>query len=72
MSSIIRNSLNSQQKQQDRKKGLIWFHFIEGLMLNSSYCEAKCKYCFEKMGGIPANMLKHFKEDCSNIDLNND
>ena len=55
------------KKKQGRKKGLIWFHFIEGPMINSSHYEAKCKYCFEKMGGVSANMLKHLKEECSNI-----
>ena len=50
-----------------RKKSLIWFHFIEGPLLNSSHHEAKCKYCSEKMGGVAANMLKHLKEECPNI-----
>ena len=36
-------------------------------MINSSHYETKCKYCFEKMGGVPANMLQHLKEDCSKI-----
>ncbi|CAG8735073.1 2077_t:CDS:2, partial [Funneliformis mosseae] len=36
-------------------------------MINSCHHEAKCKYCFEKMGGIPANMLQYLKEDCSKI-----
>ena len=59
--------MHAVKKKQGRKKGLIWFHFIEGLMINSSHHEAKCKYCFEKMGGVPANMLQHLKEDCSKI-----
>ncbi len=36
-------------------------------MINSFHYKAKCKYCFEKMGGVSANMLKHLKEECSNI-----
>ncbi|CAG8701368.1 13170_t:CDS:2, partial [Funneliformis mosseae] len=54
MSCIVSNSPpNSQQKQRP--------------MINSSHYEAKCKYYFEKMDGIPANMLQHLKEDCSKI-----
>ncbi|CAG8527914.1 8027_t:CDS:2 [Funneliformis mosseae] len=54
MSFIVSNSPpNSQQKQRP--------------MINSSHHKAKCKYCFEKMGGIPVNMLQHLKEDCSKI-----
>lgn len=37
--------------------------FIEGPLLNSSHHEAKCKYCFGKMGGVLANILKHLKEE---------
>ncbi len=55
------------RKKQGRKKGLIWFYFIEGPMINSSHYEVKYKYCFEKMGGISANMLKYLKEKYSNI-----
>ncbi|RIA83566.1 hypothetical protein C1645_833644 [Glomus cerebriforme] len=51
-------------KKQGRKKSQIWFHFIEGLLLNSSYHEVKCKYCFD---GVLTNMLKHLKEECSNV-----
>ena len=54
-------------KKQGRKKSLIWIHFIEGPRINSSHHEAECRYCFGKMGGVPANMLKHLKEECSNI-----
>ena len=59
--------MHAVKKKQGRKKGLIWFHFIEGPMINSSHHEAKCKYCFEKMGSVSANMLQYFKEDCSKI-----
>jgi hypothetical protein len=54
-------------KKQGRKKTPIWLHFIEGRLLNSSHYEATCKYCSEKMGGVPVNMLKHLKEECSKI-----
>jgi hypothetical protein len=57
-------------KKQGRKKGLIWLHFIEGPLLNSSHHEAKCKYCFAKMGGVPSNMFKHLKEECPNVNEN--
>ena len=54
-------------KKQGRRKGPIWLHFIESQLLNSSHHEATCKYCSEKMGGVPANMLKHLKEECSKV-----
>jgi hypothetical protein len=53
-------------KKQGRKRNPVWFYFIEGPLLNSSHHEAKCKYCYVKMDGVPANMLKHLKE-CSKI-----
>ena len=55
------------KKRQGRKKNPVWLHFIEGPLLNSSHHEAQCRYCFGKMGGVPSNMLKHLKEECSNI-----
>ena len=55
------------QKKQGRKKGLIWLHFIEGPLLNSSHYEATCKYCSIKMGGLSANMLKHLKDECTSV-----
>ena len=55
------------QKKQGRRKGPIWFHFIEGQLLNSSHHEATCKYCSVKMGGVPASMIKHLKEECSKV-----
>jgi hypothetical protein len=54
-------------KKQGRKKNPVWFHFIEDPLLNSSHYKAKCKYCSRKMGEVPANMLKHLKEECPNI-----
>src|SRR4051794_37480392 len=54
-------------KKQGRKKGLIWLHFIKGQLLNSSHHKVTCKYYSEKMSGIPANMLKHLKEECSKV-----
>ncbi|CAB4446796.1 unnamed protein product [Rhizophagus irregularis] len=57
----------SSKKRQGRKKNPVWLHFIEGPLLNSSHHEAQYRYCFGKMGGVPSNMLKHLKEECSNI-----
>ncbi|CAG8743866.1 9379_t:CDS:1, partial [Rhizophagus irregularis] len=33
----------------------------------SSHHEAQYRYRFRKMSGVPFNMLKHLKEECSNI-----
>ena len=56
------------KKKQGRKKGLIWFHFIEGPMINSSHYEAKCKYCFEKTLHNLDNKTKKNKHKHSRIE----
>ncbi|CAB4383398.1 unnamed protein product [Rhizophagus irregularis] len=62
---------NATKKETRQKKNPVWLHFIEGQLLNSSKHEAQCRYCFGKimgkMGDVLSNMLKHLKEECSNI-----
>jgi len=56
------------RKKQGKKKGLIWFYFIEDPMINSSHYEAKCKYCFEKTLHNLDNKTKKNKHKHSHIE----